>query len=152
MMRRVLLWLNLYGRQTVQHKLKNSLKTPKRSFQPFFELMPDRRNWKMNFFQAAILNFFFQKKKVIFFNENNHGFHIRYNFFSPLWMVSSESQKITLMYYFVHDCIYTKGQIISKGLLVSLNSPKKRTNEFVFTTATNFLWLVANLMQLPFIY
>ena len=30
-----------------------------------------------------------------------------------------------------------KGQIISKGLLVSSNSPKKRTNEFVFTTATN---------------
>ena len=30
----------------------------------------------------------------------------------------------------------TKGQIISKGLLVSSNSPKKRTNEFVFTTTT----------------
>ena len=30
-----------------------------------------------------------------------------------------------------------KGQIISKGLLVSSNSPKKRTNEFVFTTTTN---------------
>ena len=31
----------------------------------------------------------------------------------------------------------TKGQIISKGLLVSSHSPKKRTNEFVFTTTTN---------------
>ena len=30
-----------------------------------------------------------------------------------------------------------KDQIISKGLLVSSNSPKKRTNEFVFTTTTN---------------
>ena len=30
-----------------------------------------------------------------------------------------------------------KGQIISKGLLLSSNSPKKRTNEFVFTTTTN---------------
>ena len=30
-----------------------------------------------------------------------------------------------------------KGQIISKGLLVSSNSPKRRTNEFVFTTTTN---------------
>ena len=30
-----------------------------------------------------------------------------------------------------------KGQIISKGLLVSSNSPKKRTNEFVFTTTMN---------------
>ena len=30
-----------------------------------------------------------------------------------------------------------KGQIISKGLLVPSNSPKKRTNEFVFTTTTN---------------
>ena len=30
-----------------------------------------------------------------------------------------------------------KDQIISKGLLVSSNSPKKRTNKFVFTTTTN---------------
>ena len=30
-----------------------------------------------------------------------------------------------------------KGQIMSKGLLVSSNSPKKQTNEFVFTTVTN---------------
>ena len=30
-----------------------------------------------------------------------------------------------------------KGQIISKGLLLSSNSPKKRTNKFVFTTTTN---------------
>ena len=30
-----------------------------------------------------------------------------------------------------------KGQIISKGLLVSSNSPKKRTNEFIITTKTN---------------
>ena len=30
-----------------------------------------------------------------------------------------------------------KGKIISKGLLVSTNSPKKRTNKFVFTTTTN---------------
>ena len=32
---------------------------------------------------------------------------------------------------------YTKGQIISKGLLVSSNSPYKRKNEFVFTNRTN---------------
>ena len=31
----------------------------------------------------------------------------------------------------------TKGKIISKGLLVSSNSPKKRTNEFLFTTTTH---------------
>ena len=30
-----------------------------------------------------------------------------------------------------------KGRIISKELLVSSNSPKKRTNEFVFTTTKN---------------
>ena len=30
-----------------------------------------------------------------------------------------------------------KGQIISKGLLVSSNPPQKQTNEFVFTTTTN---------------
>ena len=33
--------------------------------------------------------------------------------------------------------LLTKGQIISKGLLVSSNSPKKRTNEFIFTTMMN---------------
>ena len=32
-----------------------------------------------------------------------------------------------------HAVIYTKGQIISKGHLVSSNSPKKRTNEFILT-------------------
>ena len=31
----------------------------------------------------------------------------------------------------------SEGQIISKGLLVSSNSPKKWTNEFIFTTTTN---------------
>ena len=30
-----------------------------------------------------------------------------------------------------------KGQIILKGLLISSFSPKKRTNDFVFTTSTN---------------
>ena len=33
--------------------------------------------------------------------------------------------------------MFSKGQMISKGLLVSSNSLKKRTNEFVFTTTTN---------------
>ena len=28
-MRRALMWLNLYGREAVRHKLKNGLKTPK---------------------------------------------------------------------------------------------------------------------------
>ena len=32
---------------------------------------------------------------------------------------------------------WTKGQRISKGLLVSSNSPKKRMNEFVFTSTMN---------------
>jgi hypothetical protein len=36
-------------------------------------------------------------------------------------------------------CNRAKGQIISKGLLVSLNSPIKRTNKFAFTTTTNSL-------------
>ena len=31
---------------------------------------------------------------------------------------------------------FDKGQVISKGLLVSSNSPKKQTNEFLFTTTT----------------
>ena len=33
--------------------------------------------------------------------------------------------------------ILTKGQIISKRPLICSNSPKKRTNEFIFTTTTN---------------
>ena len=40
-------------------------------------------------------------------------------------------------YFQLYPSLSTKGQIISKGLLVSLNSPKKQTNEFVFTTTTN---------------
>ena len=33
--------------------------------------------------------------------------------------------------------LFTKGQMISKELLVSSNSPKKWTNEFIFNTTTN---------------
>ena len=36
-----------------------------------------------------------------------------------------------------NDWLCTKGLIISKGLLVFSNSPKKWTNEFVFTTTMN---------------
>jgi hypothetical protein len=35
------MWLNLYGREAVQHKLKNGLKTQKLHFLPVFELMSD---------------------------------------------------------------------------------------------------------------
>ena len=38
MMRRALMWLNLYGREAVQHNLKNGLKTQKMHFLPVFEL------------------------------------------------------------------------------------------------------------------
>ena len=37
-MRRALVWLNLYGREDVRHKLKNGLKTQKMHFLPVFEL------------------------------------------------------------------------------------------------------------------
>jgi hypothetical protein len=40
------------------------------------------------------------------------------------------------LFFFPYSESY-KGQMISKGLLVSSNSPKKQTNEFVFTTTTN---------------
>ena len=40
------------------------------------------------------------------------------------------------LFFFPYSESY-KGQMISKGLLVSSNSPKKRTNEFVFITTTN---------------
>ena len=33
--------INLYGRETVQHKLKNGLKTQTMHFLPVFELMSD---------------------------------------------------------------------------------------------------------------
>ena len=39
-MRRALVWLNLYGREAVRHKLKNGQKTQKMHFWPVFELMP----------------------------------------------------------------------------------------------------------------
>ena len=36
MMQRALMWLNLYGREAVQHNLKNGLKTQKNAFFAFF--------------------------------------------------------------------------------------------------------------------
>ena len=41
LMRRALVWLNLYGHQTVQRKLKKGLKMHFLCFQPFFELTSD---------------------------------------------------------------------------------------------------------------
>ena len=40
-MRRALIWLNLYGREAIQYKLKNGSKTPKRHFSPVLGLMSD---------------------------------------------------------------------------------------------------------------
>ena len=40
-MRRALVWLNLYGREAVRHKLKNGLKTQKRHFLAVLDLMSD---------------------------------------------------------------------------------------------------------------
>ena len=40
-MRRALVWLNVYGREAVRHKLWNSQKTQKMYFLPVFELMSD---------------------------------------------------------------------------------------------------------------
>ena len=41
MIRRSMMWLNLYGREAVRHMLQNSLKTQKMHFLPVFELMLD---------------------------------------------------------------------------------------------------------------
>ena len=86
-MRRALICHNLYGRETVRHKLKNSLKTQK-TFLSVFELMSDSLTAtqvepnqcpshqsilltqepiplnlaKWFFFESAILDFFFKKK------------------------------------------------------------------------------------------
>ena len=46
-----------------------------------------------------------------------------------------------------------KGQIISKGLLASSNSLKKRTNQFIFTTTTNSFvrfWEISRTPKSPF--
>ena len=44
-----------------------------------------------------------------------------------------------------------KGQITSKGLLVSSSSPKKRKNEFIFTTTTNsFVRFLGEFKKSPF--
>ena len=40
-MRRAFVWLNLYGREAVRHKLKNGLKTQKRHFLAVLDLMSD---------------------------------------------------------------------------------------------------------------
>ena len=84
-----LMWLNLYGRESVRHRLKNNLKTQKRHFLPVIELMLDSLTTikvephqcpmhqpiheiftkilrigdfeELIFFQSGILNFFFKK-------------------------------------------------------------------------------------------
>ena len=40
-MQRALMWLNVYGREAVQQKLKNSQKVPKKHFLAVFELLLD---------------------------------------------------------------------------------------------------------------
>jgi hypothetical protein len=49
----------------------------------------------MSFFLVGHFEFVFFKKKIVLFfsNDKNLGFHMRYHFFSALWMVSSESWK-----------------------------------------------------------
>ena len=44
-------------------------------------------------------------------------------------------------YFRVFFVVCTKDQIISKGLLVSSNSPKEQTNQFVFTTMVFFFFV-----------
>ena len=41
MLRRALMWLNLYGREAVRHMLKNGLKTQKMHFLPVLGLMSE---------------------------------------------------------------------------------------------------------------
>jgi hypothetical protein len=40
-MQRALMWLNLYGREAIRHKLKKGLKTQKMLFLPVLELILD---------------------------------------------------------------------------------------------------------------
>jgi hypothetical protein len=50
-------------------------------------------SWKMTFFLGGHFEFFFQKEKekLLHLIKKTKGFHMRYHFFSVLWMVSSES-------------------------------------------------------------
>ena len=72
-----------------------------------------------------------QQETRKFFRLFTHFSKSRENIF---WKASLELEFV--------DFFSVKGQIILKGLLVSSNSPKKRTNEFVFVTTTNsFIFL-----------
>ena len=73
-------------------------------------------------------------------------FYKAYAFQSPLgfsilnyahFSICTSSMGTQYILYGSDVLVKTKGQIISKGLLVSTNSPKIRTNKFVFTTTMN---------------
>ena len=53
----------------------------------------------MNFFYQ-----FFSFLFLVFSNENNHRFHIRYNFFRNFDDYPVFQPKPTFLYYFAHDC------------------------------------------------
>ena len=74
-----LVWLNLYGREAVRHKLKSRQKMHFLCFQAVFELMSDSLRF---FLLSRPFRFFFQKKKkMLHLNENKQPVHMRYHLF-----------------------------------------------------------------------
>ena len=64
------------------------------------------RSWRMTFFESAILNFFFEKKKILFNffpNEKQLGGSYEVSFISAL--ITSESRKRLHSIYYAHDCM-----------------------------------------------
>ena len=75
MMQRVLIWLNLYGREALRHKLKNwqkmhflcfyrpCWKSKDQSIKFSQKILRIGNFEKLSFFESALLEFFFSKKK-----------------------------------------------------------------------------------------
>ena len=57
------------------------------------------RSWKMRFFWVGHFEFFFASSQW-----KKQTFHMRYHFFSTLWMVFPESWKRSCPNFYAHDC------------------------------------------------
>ena len=68
-------------------------------------------------------------------NIRNSWYQIWYWYGKRLQLHWWRTLSVRTPIYKLISSLIPKGQIISKGLLVSSNFPKKRTNEFVFTTS-----------------
>ena len=58
-----------------------------------------------------VVNFEIFFSKYFFSNENNLGFHMRYNLFRDFDNNPGFQTKTTLLYYFAHDCMPCYGDV-----------------------------------------